>query len=333
MKTPTALALFLILFILSIANSQDTFSIVAMDSITGEVGSAGASCVDLFQTSYTEDSFWGQLIPGLGAINTQAQYNETNQANATNRMLLGDTPDEIIEYLVANDVGSQPEIRQYGIVALISGSPETAAHTGSSCFDYKNHVLGPNYSIQGNILLGQEVLDAMEEGFLNEQGDLACKLMAALQGANMVGADARCTLNGTSSLFAFVKVAQASDTMDNPSFLISVRTHENSGIEPIDSLQIKFDSLHNCPTEGVSQNVITNDIFSVFPNPAHNILAIESKIQGEYHIQLMNVWGQAVYTDRFINRKEIDITSIKSGVYFLQIVKENEIYFKKLIIQ
>ena len=84
--------------------AQDTFSIVALDSNTGEVGSAGASCVDLFQTPFSNDDFLGELFPGVGAINSQAYYLGTNQNNAATRMNLGDTPSQIIEWLVANDV-------------------------------------------------------------------------------------------------------------------------------------------------------------------------------------------------------------------------------------
>ena len=214
-----------ILFIItSIINgiSQDTFSIVAMDPITGEVGSAGASCVDLDANNLPTDDFLGELFPGLGAINTQAYYIPANQANARARMNEGYTPSEIIEWLINNDVQNQPQFRQYGIVGKIGENIETAAYTGVATDDYKNDITGPNYSIQGNILLGEEVLNGMEAGFLNTEGDLACKLMGALQGANIVGADFRCTNNGTSSLFAFVKVAQPSDTFGNPSFLLSV---------------------------------------------------------------------------------------------------------------
>jgi len=254
--------LFVILFVKNVI-SQDTFSIVAIDSITGEVGSAGASCVDMFITGFSTNDFLGQLIPNIGAINTQAWYNATNQANATNRMNFGDTPNQIIDWLVLNDVQSMPELRQYGIVAMVNGSPQAAAYTGVSTDNYKNHIIGDNYAVQGNILLGQEVLDSMEARFLNETGDLTCKLMAALQGANMVGADARCSSNGTSSLFAFVKVAQASDIFGSPSFNISVRTHSNSGIEPIDSLQILFDLEHNCNSLNISENSSFKQLISV----------------------------------------------------------------------
>ena len=256
------LIIFIILFVKDVI-SQDTFSIVAIDSLTGEVGSAGASCVDMFTTGISTNDFLGQLIPDLGAINTQAWYIPSNQTNATNRMNMGDTPSQIIDWLVVNDVQSTPELRQYGIVAMVNGSPQAAAYTGTSTDNYKNHIIGDNYSIQGNILLGQEVLDSMEARFMNESGDLTCKLMAALQGANMAGADTRCSGNGTSSLFAFIKVAQPTDMFGSPSFNISVRTHSNSNIEPIDSLQIMFDISHNCSSLNISENHSFRELIKV----------------------------------------------------------------------
>ncbi|MFK8105260.1 MAG: DUF1028 domain-containing protein, partial [Saprospiraceae bacterium] len=153
--------------------AQDTFSIVAVDSITGEVGSAGASCLDLTGFQNMEAGFIAQLIPNLGAITTQAYYTPTNQANALIRMSNGDAPEEIIAWLLQNDVDGKPALRQYGIAAMINGNPKVAAHTGSDTDKYKNHIIGPNYSIQGNILLGQQVLDSMEYFFLNTDGDLA----------------------------------------------------------------------------------------------------------------------------------------------------------------
>ena len=87
-------------------------------------------------------------------------------------MNLGYTPSQIIDWLINNDVQQTPELRQYGIVAFVNGISESAAHTGLSTDNYKNHILGPNYAIQGNILLGQQVLDSMQSRFVNEPGDL-----------------------------------------------------------------------------------------------------------------------------------------------------------------
>lgn len=320
-------------FAMQRANSQDTFSIVAVDSITGEVGSAGASCVDLFQVGLPTDDFLGQLIPNVGAINTQAYYIPANQENATSRMNLGETPSQIINWLVANDVQSQPQFRQYGIAAIVNGTPQTAAHTGSSTDNYKNHIVGPNYSIQGNILLGQEVLDSMEYRFLNEPGDMACKLMAALQGANMVGADTRCSANGTSSLFAFVKVAQPTDVFGNPSFNLSVRTVDNSGIEPIDSLQIKFDLIHSCSILNLIETEEFHKFFSVYPNPALHHITINNKTNETYNLSLFDILGKLIYQESLSKTKNLNVSEYERGTYFVKITNSNRTFVKKLIFE
>lgn len=322
---------FLLTFFMHFARTQDTFSIVAVDSVTGEVGSAGASCVDLFQTGFSDDDFLAQLIPNVGAINTQAYYIPSNQNNATNRMNAGDTPSEIINWLVENDVQNQPQFRQYGIAALVNGSPQTAAYTGTSTDDYKNHIIGPDYSIQGNILLGQEVLDSMEFNFLNENGDLACKLMAALQGANMIGADTRCNGNGTSSLFAFVKVAQPSDDVGNPSFLVSVRTSGNAGIEPIDSLQTKFDQLKSCDVLDVKEEDFSR-FFSVYPNPTTDFITLENKTNELYDVFVYDVTGHLILQDSISKTKKINFSHLAKGAYLVKITNLKRTVVKKIVV-
>lgn len=323
-----------ILFIItSIINgiSQDTFSIVAMDPITGEVGSAGASCVDLDANNLPTDDFLGELFPGLGAINSQAYYIPANQANARARMNEGYTPSEIIEWLINNDVQNQPQFRQYGIVGKIGENIETAAYTGVATDDYKNDITGPNYSIQGNILLGEEVLNGMEAGFLNTEGDLACKLMGALQGANIVGADFRCTNNGTSSLFAFVKVAQPSDTFGDPSFLLSVRTGSSDQIEPITELQILFDENRDCESLALSE--FDNDFpFSVYPNPSNDFVSLRALNDSEtYNLTIISITGAVVYTSDFISNTGIDVSGISKGIYFINITNKIASYTSKWI--
>ena len=307
--------------------AQDTFSIVAMDSLTGEVGSAGASCVDMFTIPGYPDDFLGELFPGQGAINTQAYYYSVNQANARTRMNLGDSPAEIIQWLVDNDVVGQPEMRQYGIVKLHNGTLETAAHTGSATDDYKNHITGPNYSIQGNILLGQEILDSMEANFLNAKGDLACKLMAALQGANVLGADSRCAPNGTSSLFAFVKVAHTTDTFGSPSFLVSVRTHDGEGVEPIDTLQTLFDQVKSCTdtTIGFIEQITPSIL--VFPNPVTDWITIQGMANGR--VTLYNVHSRLLMT---ASKTCLDLSPYRPGMYFLRVTHDDgKTYTAKLV--
>lgn len=328
------ISLYLILVLsASFIIAQDTFSIVALDTVTGEVGSAGASCVDMNNFPGYDDDFLGELFPGVGAINTQAWYLPANQANARARMNEGYTPEEIIEWLIENDAQNQPEKRQYGIVAFVDDSTQSAGHTGVQTDDYKNHVLGPNYAIQGNILLGQEILDSMEARFLNAPGDLACKLMAALQGANVVGADTRCASNGTSSLFSFVKVAQPDDIFGSPSFVVSVRTSNNAGIEPIDSLQVLFSLLHGCSGVGVNENERFNSVFKLYPNPVENNLVIENKFPGtsSNRVSITDVSGALIFQGSYKHSLSLDVSSYAKGIYFIRISHLGKTYIGKFI--
>jgi len=311
--------------------SQDTFSIVAVDSVTGEVGSAGASCVNLIPYPNMTNHFLGELFPSVGAINCQAYYLESNQVNARNRMNEGMTPSEIITWLEENDVQNNPHQRQYGIVAMVDGSPESAGYTGVNTDDYKNHVNGANYSIQGNILLGQMVLDSMEAQFLRAEGDLACKLMAALQGAKMVGADTRCTSNGSSSLFSFIKVAQPEDIFGSPSFVLGLRTASNAGIEPIDSLQVLFDEAHYCPSVGIEESIDFDNNFTLKPNPIDDIVNLESESNEVFQVRIVDINGKQVFQSSIIKNLSFDVSHLDSGMYFLQIYNKEQNFIKKII--
>ncbi len=313
--------------------AQDTFSIVAVDSVTGEVGSAGASCVDMINFPGFATDFIGELFPGVGAINTQASYDLANQQKARFRMQAGDTPAQIIDHLKTSDVGSNPEIRQYGIVALVDSAPQAAAFTGANCLDYKNHIVGPNYAIQGNILLGQQVLDSMEARFIRAKGDLACKLMAALQGANIVGADTRCDPNGTSSLFAFVKVAQPTDMFRNPSFVLSVKTRSNAGIEPIDTLQSLFDAARACNGVGVDDE-FTATTLTVFPNPTDATLTIRlsSSPSKPMAYKISSQMGQLIQSGQIQGKIAIDTKGWTKGIYVVEVEGNGQFTTKKVTI-
>ena len=201
---------------------------MAVDIENGIVGSAGASCIG-------GSIIISDIHPGVGAIHTQSYWSGYNQIMASNMMDLGLTPDEIIDYIVENDVSNNPAIRQYGIVDIYDGG-RSAAYTGSNCMDYKDHILGPNYAIQGNILLDENVLLSMEQNFNQTIGTLSDKLMAALQGANIPGADSRCLDNNTSSLSAFIRVAKPLDEEGDYYLDLNINNTSN-GVEPIDLLQ------------------------------------------------------------------------------------------------
>lgn len=240
-----ALILNLFLLIPLISFGQHTFSIVAVDAKTGEVGSAGATCLDTKILEGEEGALTiSDVIPNVGAIHTQAFWDSDNQKNARKRMLLGDNSQQIIDWLIANDVDDYPQVRQYGVVVLNNEKPNAAAYTGKESDDVKHHVTGTNYSIQGNILISKEVITKMEEGFLKTKGTLADKLMAAMQGANIKGADSRCLKEGVSSLSAFLRVAKPTDkdaSYGKLSLDINIGVTPK-GVEPIDELQKAYDA-------------------------------------------------------------------------------------------
>ena len=249
--------------------SQDTFSICAVDTITGEVGSAGASCIGAPQLP-GGCRILSYVKPGVGVIHTQAYYLAANQNYGIQLMNLGLPPQQIIDSLVANDAQNNPSKRQYGVVDLFEGSARCAAYTGVNCDDYKNHIIGPNYTIQGNILLGQQILDSMEARFLNTEGELACKLMAALQGAKVIGADTRCLDDGVSSLSAFLRVAQPNDPANDLYLDLNVPS-VLPGTDPIDVLQNLVDNWGGCLGSGFELND-PSEFIKIYPNPSNQAI-------------------------------------------------------------
>lgn len=328
-----------ILFILIVtlsSISQDTFSICAIDTLTGEVGSAGASCIgapQIPQGCY----ILSDVIPGIGVIHTQAYYLAANQNYAHQLMIDGLSPQQIVDSLVANDAQNNPYQRQYGVVNfnMFAGSALCAAYTGSNCDDYKNHIIGPNYTIQGNILLGQQILDSMEARFLATEGELACKLMAAMQGAKVIGADTRCLDDGVSSLSSFLRVAQPSDPPNNLYLDFNVPSTPD-GIDPIDSLQVLMDEWGGCLTSGTGNKDLETKI-SVYPNPAKDFIYVEgmnNKLDG-YSFELIDLTGKSIFKTTKSSNNKVEIPAlVKNGLYFYMLKDQTGILSKgKIIIQ
>ena len=318
------LSVFLLIFLVTYhINAQDTFSIIAVDPVTGDIGSAGASCVT--GASGVFDTWITDIIPGRGGVNSQAWIciPNTNLQNAIARMEEGFTPQGIIDWLVLNDACSSqnydPEYRQYGIVDLDgNGDPRAAGWTGSSADDYKEDRQGFNYSIQGNILLDVSVIDNMEDNFNNTPGTLADKLMSAMQGANFPGADSRCLINGTSSRAAYMVVYHADDDPGEPYLRLVVPT-QSVGVEPVDILQGLYDDFLS-----VNEFDLKNKI-NLFPNPASNEVVIsydESISITEMEVLDINGKRITVINESSTNRNhlKIDVSAYQSGIYFINVI-------------
>ena len=157
-----------------------TFSIVARDSLTGELGVAVAS--RFFAV--------GAVVPwakaDVGAVATQSFANTTFGWRGLELLEKGATPAEIVEILIRND--DDPQRRQFGIVAADGNS---ATYTGKKCLPWAGGRSGPDYAIQGNILASEDVVTAMEKTFLESKGTLADRIYAALVAGDEKGGDSR----------------------------------------------------------------------------------------------------------------------------------------------
>lgn len=301
--------------------SQHTFSIVAIDSITGEIGSAGATCGDSIIWPGTPGAYIiSDIIPGVGAIHTQAYWQTSNQQAAHSRMLAGDSPEEIIQYMITHDVQSNPHIRQYGVVDYNGGHSRSAGYTGMNCMDYKNHITGPGYAIQGNILLGSQILDSMESRFLNTSGSLADRLMAALQGAKVIGADSRCIPDSTSSLSSFLRVAKPSDHPDSLYLDINV-AGTAQWVDPIDVVQTKYNNWllwigrpAELPASGIE----------LYPNPADLFINVRCASEGCGNSYILTDVSGKIVGRGEINHQYLKIPAnkLENGTYFLSFLNE-----------
>lgn len=315
----TILSIFLLLVSVNLL-AQHTFSIVAVDTVTGEVGGAGATC-------YETVNDIADVHPGVGYIHTQSYMNSDNQQYAKMLMDEGFSPQQIMDSLQVYDAENNSSIRQYAAVDLINGG-RAAAFTGNNCYNYKGQRVGSNYAIAGNILLGAAILDSMESRFLNTNGTLADKLMAALQGAKVPGADSRCADEGVSSLSSYIIVAKPSDVA--PEFYLSLNVENVLPTDPIDVLQQEFD---NWKLTGII-NGDKRNIIVLYPNPVDKELRISSEILLS-KIKIHDFSGDTVYSSNLNSTLEkFDLKSFVPGVYFIEITDINkEKHIDKLIIK
>lgn len=156
-----------------------TFSIVGVDTSTGEIGVA-------VQSKFLAV---GAVVPwvsaGSGAVATQSWANTSYGPKGLELLSQGLHPEQVIEHLVADDPDG--ETRQVGIVDMVGRS---ATFTGKDCFDYAGGIAGPGFAAQGNILANSAVVDGLVKGFQTE-GSLPNRLLSALTLAQQAGGDKR----------------------------------------------------------------------------------------------------------------------------------------------
>lgn len=196
-----------------------TFSIIARDPATGQLGGAVQSKFLAVGSAV----LWGQA--GAGIVATQAHANLDIGELALPILAKGYPAEAVGQAMLALDPESA--IRQFGIVDARGGS---FSFTGRDCFDYAGGISRPNLAVQGNILVSRETIVAMAEAYDAANGPLAHRLMAALAAGQAAGGDKR----GRQSAALLVLEAGGSYGGYNDR-LIDLRVDDDP--EPIERLQ------------------------------------------------------------------------------------------------
>ena len=226
-----------------------TYSIAAVDASTGEVGGAVTSCVGTLDLSLVYGS-----APGAGVIHAQAQLDQRlrGRDRAVEQLKQGIAPEQILSEITNTSFDSGAATRQYGIVDVMG---RAAGYTGERAqafrADQRGKVASFTYSVQGNILTSQKVLDQAGDAFEAQGCDLAERLMRALEaGANNGEGDSRCTSSGIPSDSAFIQVDRPGEAAGSYLKLSVSNTRPNS---PLPKLRAAFDAwraTHPCAAGG-----------------------------------------------------------------------------------
>lgn len=165
----------------SVRPHLSTFSIVARDPVTGDLGV-------VVQSKFLAV---GSVVPwaqaGVGAVATQAFANTTYGPEGLRLMAAGWTAQEALNHLLAID----HDVAQRQVL-LVDAYGRAAAHTGEECFDWAGHIVGDGYACAGNILVGEDTVRAMAETFQAATHDpFPERMVTALAAGQAAGGDSR----------------------------------------------------------------------------------------------------------------------------------------------
>jgi uncharacterized Ntn-hydrolase superfamily protein len=181
---------------------------VARDPVSGDLGVA----VQSHWFSVGSVVTWGR--PGVGAVATQSIAEPAYGPRTLERLAANVPVTEALEAQVAAD-----QLGRYRQVAAVDTTGAVAVHTGADCIPHAGHVTGDGYSCQANMMARPGVPEAMAEAYAGADGDLAARLLAALQAAEAAGGDVR----GRQSAAMLVVSADRSDLV--PTLELRIEDH------------------------------------------------------------------------------------------------------------
>lgn len=235
----SACCLLALLLLLGTHAADATWSIVAVDPDTGEVGGAVATCTP-----------WASkvvgVVPGKGVIVTQAASNREARVRGEALIEQGASAKEVIAAISSASFDPSHARQQHGVVVLSSGD-SSAGYTGAATAPFTGDVQAENVSVQGNILAGPDVVPAALEAFLKAgrelRSSLADRLLVALEAGSAKGGDRRCGKQTATS--AYLVVARPGDSPNTPSLRIVAPLQYVGGKNAVEELRQEYDAMRS----------------------------------------------------------------------------------------
>ena len=224
--------------------ARATYSIVAVDGDTRQVGGAGTSCIGARSVRVIYGG-----VPGAGVVHAQALGGGPGKDAAVAQLGAGVAPAAIILAITAPAFDPQAARRQYGIVDLAGRAAGfTGADNGGFAADRQGRAGAFTYSVQGNILTSGAVLEQAEAAVAAGGGDLADRLMRALEAGAAGGeGDSRCTAGGIPSDSAFLEVDRDGEAAGE---FLRLEVTGSAPASPLVALRARYDGwrvAHPCP--------------------------------------------------------------------------------------
>jgi uncharacterized Ntn-hydrolase superfamily protein len=218
-----------------------TFSIVAIDPANGDLGIAVAS------RYFSVGSVVPWALAGVGAVATQANVNVGYGPQAIDLLRQGLTAPQVLQKLLESDTFPGKDGRQ---VAIVDAKGNVAAYTGPKAPTWAGDRQGKTWSAQGNILVGQQVPEAMGKAFEATPGELAERLYAALKAGDDAGGDSR----GHQSAAMLVVRKQGGRNLNNDRYVyINVDDHPQPLAELRRLLDLNLAYLYRGSVDGFLQ--------------------------------------------------------------------------------
>ena len=227
-------------FLLTSQNSFATWSIIIVDSATGEIGIAGASC------TYSVYGIGG-IVPGKGAIVDQAMSNMNAKRKGMEMLKSGSSPEEILYVIIDPTFDPGSNLQQYGIVS-INHMDKPITFTGGSTHPSRGSYTADGISIQGNTLANENVLKAVYDTVANARKrglSIRETLIKALLAGSEAGGDIRCGRQKASS--AFITVMKPGDNPKKPYVNLVVSGISKGGsnaVSVLENLYLKWEIKH-----------------------------------------------------------------------------------------